>query len=274
MTPPPLSCTVRDCGLLLERAGRAFQCARRHAYDVARAGYLNLLQPQDRRSPDAGDRRAAIEARARLFAQGVGAAIVRAQVDRAAFLVENGAVVADLGSGSGEVLAALAGRVAIIGVGIDLSTAAAEYAARRFPHLTWVVANADRRVPLLDRSVDLVVSIHGRRNPGECARVLARDGHLLVAVPASDDLIELRTLVQGEPVVRERTAAVIAEHDKQFTMIERFEQRERHRLDRVQLGDLLRGTYRGERRARIERLDTIDSLDVTLASDVVLLARR
>ena len=73
------------------------------------------------------------------------------------------AIAVDLGSGSrrdaGPTLAAIA---PISGIGIDLSVAAAEFAARRFPSLTWIVANADRRLPLQDASVDLVLSIHGR----------------------------------------------------------------------------------------------------------------
>ena len=65
-------------------------------------------------------------------------------------------VAADLGCGSGELLGALAAARDICGAGIDLSTAAVERAARRYPALTWVVANADRRLPLLDASVHLV----------------------------------------------------------------------------------------------------------------------
>ena len=85
-------------------------------------------------------------------------------------------------------------------------TAAIERAARHFPDRIWVVANADRRLPLLDRSVDLALSIYGRRNPAEVARVLAAAGYLLVAVPAADDLIELRELVQGRRFERDRAS--------------------------------------------------------------------
>ena len=39
---------------------------------------------------------------------------------------------------------------------------AATYAARRHPSLWWIVANADRRLPVLDASVDLVLSVLDR----------------------------------------------------------------------------------------------------------------
>lgn len=271
----PLACSVRDCGLLLEPRERALVCARGHSFDVARSGYVNLLQPQDRRSPSAGDSKEAVAARASLRAAGVGRAIVDGFVQRAAGLaLGDDPLVVDLGSGSGEALAELAGRRSITGVGIDLSSAAVEHASRRFPALTWVVANADRRLPLLDRSVDLVLSLHGRRNPAECARILATAGFLLIAVPAYDDLLELRAVVQGVGVERHRADALLAEHDPFLTLVERWSEREQHRLDRGALLDLLRGTYRGERASAAERIAALETQEVTLASDFFLFARR
>ena len=273
MSALPLACTVRDCGLPLERRERTLVCARHHSYDIARSGYINLLQPQDRRSPQAGDSKAATEARARLLASGVGRAMLDAFVEQAAAICgHRRATVVDLGSGSGELLAALHDRQPIAGFGIDVSTAAAEHAARRFPSITWVVANADRRLPLLDRSVQLVVSFNARRNPAECARVLAEDGRLLVAIPAPDDLIELRAVVQGNAMVRDRASLLVAEHESLFTVTEHSSISERHLLNRNALIDLLRVSYRGARFSEVESVDTLTSLDITMASDFFQLA--
>jgi 23S rRNA (guanine745-N1)-methyltransferase len=250
-------------------------CARGHAYDIARSGYLNLLQPQDRRSLSAGDSRAAVEARARLLAQHIGQPLVdavSARVVTALGATPAGAVVADLGSGSGELLASVAARAPVDAIGIDLSTAAAEHAARRYPGVTWVVANADRRLPLLDRSVDVLVSVHGRRNPPECARVLTKGGHLIVAVPAADDLTELRAHVQGQAVERERVDALIAAHRDRFGLVDRVMVRDRQRVSAEALRDLLRGTYRGARLSAAGRMATLESLDVTFASEVMVFA--
>jgi 23S rRNA (guanine745-N1)-methyltransferase len=250
-------------------------CDAGHAYDIARSGYVNLLQPQDRRSRVAGDSKAAIEARAALIEAGVGRTLIDALAVRAATLdLGDAPVVVDLGCGSGEALAAFARRPGVTGIGIDLSTTAAERAARRFPDLTWVVANADRRLPLLDGSVDLVVSIHGRRNPGEAARVLAPGRNVLIAVPAADDLIELRELVQGQRIEHDRSDAVLAEHQSRFESIERSVIRETVDLDRAALLHLLQGTYRGARRAAAARVATIAGMSVTMASDVFVLRLR
>jgi 23S rRNA (guanine745-N1)-methyltransferase len=180
----------------------------------------------------------------------------------------------DLGCGSGDALGLLRAHRDTTAIGIDLATAAVDAAARRFPSITWVVANADRRLPLLEASVSLLVSLHARRNPEECRRVLEPGGHLLVAVPAPDDLIELREAVQGARVERDRVAAVIAEHESSFDVVDRSTARERHHVSGEPLRDLLRGTYRGERTSASERVQAMTDLDVTLASDFLVLRRR
>jgi 23S rRNA (guanine745-N1)-methyltransferase len=270
-----LACSVRGCGRPLEKTDRTLVCARGHSYDIARSGYVNLLQPQDRRSLTAGDSAEAVDARVRLLAAGVGRTIVDSLVERAASLdVSTGAPVVDLGAGGGDVLGELAQRRAITAIGIDLSTAAATLAARRFPSVTWIVANADRTLPVVDDCVELVLSVNARRHPDECARVLIRGGYLLVAIPAADDLIELRTLIQGQRVERERAGALIEEHASAFELIEQTTVREQQRLERSQLLDLLRGTYRGRRASVAAHVEALTTLDVTIASELLLFARR
>jgi 23S rRNA (guanine745-N1)-methyltransferase len=278
---PPLACTVRGCGRPLTRDDSRLSCANGHSFDVARSGYVSLLQPQDRRSAAPGDTRDAVAARTRLLAAGIGRGVIDAIVVHTEAGLTTGddgqtdgaLVAADLGCGSGELLGALAAARAVCGVGLDLSTAAAEAAARRYPALTWIVANVDRGVPLLDGSATLVTSLNGRRPVSECARVLKPGGTLIVAVPAPEDLIELRERVQGEGVARNRADAVVAEHASRFELVERFTVRERHRVDGDALRDLLRGTYRGARASVASRVESLDALDVTVASDVVVMKK-
>lgn len=250
-------------------------CGRGHSYDIARNGYINLLQPQDRRSLTAGDARTVVEARARLFAAGVGHSLVEAVRNRFASLqLSDDTAVADLGSGSGDVLATCLADSSATGVGIDLSIAAGRYAAQRFPTLTWVVANADRRLPLIGNHLSFLLSLHGRRNPSECARVLAPNGLLFVAVPATDDLIELRSLIQGKGIERSRVEALLKDHDRWFNPVEQFSSREQHQLSRESLVDLLHSTYRGARTSANERVAQLSTMRVTVASDCVVFRRR
>lgn len=245
-------------------------CPAAHSFDIARAGYVNLLQPQDRKSLDAGDSRESVDARAALIARGVGRGGIDAVASTIAALpFQVPPVVVELGAGSGETLAALMAMREVCAVGIDLSTAAATLAARRVPAATWVVANADRRLPLLDASVDVVLSVHARRNPEECRRILVPGGYLVVAIPAADDLIELREAVQGDAVERDRVDALLADHTALFEVRDRTTVRQTFDLNRDELLQVLRGTYRGERQSSSARVEALTTLRVTFASDVV-----
>jgi len=64
-------CTVRTCHEPLAREERRMVCPRGHSFDVARSGYVNLLQPQERRSKQPGDSDEAVAARRRLHDRGV-----------------------------------------------------------------------------------------------------------------------------------------------------------------------------------------------------------
>jgi SAM-dependent methyltransferase len=270
-----LSCTVRECGQPLTRHGSAYVCTRGHSYDIARSGYINLLQPQDRRAAVAGDARPAVDARAMLERAGVGAALVDALVRRIGELgLPPTAIAVDLGSGTGRALAAIAAAHDVSAVGIDLSVAAATHAARHWPGLTWVVANADRALPLVTASADLVLSLNARRNPLEVARVLKPSGAFLAAVPAPDDLIELRARVQGSGVARDRVAALVAEHEDGFTLDWTCRVTDRRRLEPDLLRALLSATYRGARSSAASRVESLTALDVTLSSDVCLFRPR
>ncbi len=270
----PLACPVRACGRPLERHARVWVCAYGHSFDIAKSGYVNLLQPQDRRSQQPGDSVDAIEARGRLLAAGVGAGAITGVADAIASLpLPERSVIVELGCGSGEMLGRLSARYTGRAVGIDLATAAVARAARTWPAITWVVANADRQLPLLGQSVNLVASVHARRNPRECARVIEPGGWLLIGVPASDDLVELREAVFGQRIKRQRTDSVIGEHAADFSLESHAEYRERLSLDASQLGDLLTGTYRGARNAVRDQRAALDAMTVTLASEILLFRR-
>jgi 23S rRNA (guanine745-N1)-methyltransferase len=272
---PPLACPVRDCAAPLHRDGRVWRCPQGHTFDVARRGYVNLLQPQDRKSSSPGDAKAVVDARARLIRAGIGTAAARAVAALATSRVPSGAaVIVELGSGTGDLLGPLVAGRSWCGIGIDLATAAVDHAARRFPQATWLVANADRRLPLLTASVDIVLSLHARRNPAECARILKPEGQLIVAIPAADDLIELRAAVQGHGIDRDRVPALVAEHGAMFTLEHQTTTRERVRVEPDLLALLLQTTYRGVRSREAARMGALEALDVTLASEVCVFRPR
>jgi 23S rRNA (guanine745-N1)-methyltransferase len=243
-------------------------CARAHSFDVARRGYVNLLLPQDRRSRQPGDSPATVTARLRLAAAGYETPVTEAITSLLALGTGDAAL--DVGCGDGHHLAAIAARFGAAGYGLDISVPAIEAAARLHPELHWLVANADRFLPYADASFQLVASITAQRNPEEFRRVLADEGTLLLVVPAPDDLIEVRELVLGEGVTRDRVDKAIDTFAPLFVLDRHERIRHTAHLDPASVRDAMVGTYRAGRASRHARLATVTDLDVTLSRDVLL----
>ncbi len=259
---------MRGCGRPLRASGGGLACARGHAFDRARRGFVNLLQPQDRRSRQPGDSREAALARRRLCEAGLEAPLHERLLATLTELGVAAPAVLDVGCGEGSALAWLAARRPLVAHGLDLSVEAVDLAARLLPAGTWVVANADRGLPFASGSFDLALSLLARRPAFELARVLRPDGLLLVAVPGPDDLAELRAAVQGEAGARERLEGVVAELAGRFELTRRERLSWRAALERPQLEDLLASSYRGARARERERFAGVERLELTCARDL------
>jgi 23S rRNA (guanine745-N1)-methyltransferase len=231
-----LICPVRGCHRALEREGRRLVCACGHSFDVARSGYINLLQPQERRSKQPGDTAAALAGRRRLHDAGVTAPLLRSIAEILA--ASPGDIVLDAGCGDGYYLGTLAQEAGIDGHGVDISIPAIQAAARRHPGCEWIVANADRLVPYADRSFSIVMSITGRMNAGEFRRVLRPGGRLLAALPAPDDLLELR----GKG--RDRVGRTLQTFARGFQLVHQRRVATTAHLDAAAVQDVLHSIYR------------------------------
>ena len=251
-----LLCPVRDCRLGLIREEKRLVCARGHSFDVARSGYVNLLQPQDRRSEHPGDTADAVAGRRRLHDLGVTEPLLRGIANILAAKPED--IVLDAGCGDGFYLGSLAREIGFDAHGIDISTAAIDAAARRYPACEWIVANADLLLPFDDRSFSLVLSITGRMNPAEFRRVVSNDGRLLIAIPAPGDLLELRG------AGRDRTARTIETFAENFKLIDQRAITTVADLDADAVRDVLHSIYRPMRTKPPEATRVTFSLDLLL----------
>jgi 23S rRNA (guanine745-N1)-methyltransferase len=256
-----LLCPVRGCHLALTRqsgseAGRRLLCPRGHSFDIARSGYINLLQPQERRSKQPGDTTAAVAARRRLHDRGVTGPLLGSLADLAAASPTD--VALDAGCGDGFYLGSLARLTGFDAHGVDISTSAIDAAARRYPECEWIVANADRFVPYADSSFSIVLSITARMNPGEFRRVLRTSGRLIVALPAPDDLVELRG------TGRDRATRTVQTFAHDFTLADRRRVTSVANLDAQAVHDVLLSIYRPMRSRPAEAMRVTFSLDMLL----------
>ncbi|HEX3578680.1 MAG TPA: methyltransferase domain-containing protein [Thermoanaerobaculia bacterium] len=247
-----LLCTVRTCHQPLVREDRRVICARGHSFDIARSGYINLLQPQDRRSKQPGDTAEAVAARRRLHDRGVTEPLRDAISSMVSVKPDD--VVLDAGCGDGFYL----GSLSCDAHGVDISLPAIEAAAKRYPNCEWIVANADRFVPYAGATFNLVMTITARMNSSEFRRVLRDGGRLLAAIPAPDDLVELRG------AGRDRIERTIETFANEFTIADQRRATTTADLDRDGVHDVLLSIYRPRELERVKPMRVTFSLDLLL----------
>ncbi|MFD2766882.1 putative RNA methyltransferase [Micromonospora eburnea] len=212
---------------------RALRCPRRHSFDIARQGYVNLLAGH---APHTGDSTEMVAARADFLAAGhydtVAAALAATAAEAVAGVragtgaaSERGGhsaaraaypLVVDAGAGTGWYLAAvLAALPDAVGLALDVAKPALRRAARAHPRAAAALADTWRRLPLADHSAALLLNVFAPRNGPEFHRVLDPAGALLVVTPAVDHLAELvdaLDLLRVDPAKADRVAGSLGAH--------------------------------------------------------------
>lgn len=268
-----LRCTVRNCSHTLVSSTNGLRCPAGHHFDQAKEGYWNLTQPQDKKSSNPGDNREAVLARHRWLARGHAAGLIEALRP---WILDVGPFrrALDLGCGDGSFGPPLFQDQATDFCGIDLSKHAIKLAASRagnaWPAATWVLANADRGLPVADSSIDCIVSLFGRRPVSEISRVLDPSGTCIVAVPGEEDLIELREQVQKEGKRRSRIDAVIEQMETHgLECTDQRQWRSQIEIGPDEIADALAMTYRARRRSEQRLVASIEATKLTLSADLM-----
>jgi 23S rRNA (guanine745-N1)-methyltransferase len=272
-----LRCPVCGDPLAETTAGtaRALRCPRRHSFDVARQGYVNLLAG---RAPHTGDSAGMVAARADFLAAGHYDTVAAALAATARQLVPAPAptgpgdgtgpagtgdgtgpagtgdgtgpagssgvdaypLVVDAGAGTGHYLAAvLAALPEAAGLALDVAKPALRRAARAHPRAAAALADTWQRLPLADRSATVLLNVFAPRNGPEFHRVLDPAGALLVVTPDADHLTELvgaLDLLRVDPTKADRVAESLGTH---FTEESATAHRAGLRLTRAEVSTLV-----------------------------------
>ncbi len=214
--------TVSDDGKSLICAGgaRGNKTPRRHCFDFASGGYVNLAPPSQSLS---GDSREAVVSRTRFLEAGYYDPI-RDAVCEALSTYSRGGLAVDAGCGEGYYTAAAAKHTGAI-LGLDLSKFGVDTAAKRarrqgLTNTLFTVAGI-YSIPLRDGCADAVISMFAPCAEEEFSRILGADGILIAVGAGEDHLYGLKRAVYDE--VYKNTDR--ADMPKSLALVERKELR-------------------------------------------------
>lgn len=282
-TRPPLLCPV--CGGLLSEDERALVCGAGHSYDIAAAGYCNLLRPGKMRNRSAGDDREMVAARTRFLSAGYYEPILERMNGIIRGLDIADGVLIDAGCGEGYYTNGIAKENGGLHVlGIDASKHAVSAAARGAKRMgisdrVRLIAASSAAMPVPDGCAELVLSVFSPCFYGEFARVTRAGGHLLAVSAGRDHLYELKEALYGVGSVRPNVpiahAALAGPHGYDFVCGETLTYKTTV-SGKEEVGALFSMTpYKWK--TSVEGADAVSALDaltVTVSMDFSLLVKK
>ncbi len=252
-----LCCPI--CGGKLVREEKSYRCEKRHSFDRARQGYVNLLPVQQKHSLNPGDTKEMLSARRRFLDSGhyhpicqdVADCILRYQRREHPLL-------ADIGCGEGYYTAAFERLCGVNGIGADIAKDGVRMACQRSKTILWLVATASR-LPFREESVDVLTAMFSLLLPEEYERVLKPGGCVIEVTVGSDHLRELKEIIYDEVFEQHKHPVSV---EGALVETECTEHRYRMTLPHRELQDLLLMTphfwrIRQERRRQLEETEQL-----------------
>ena len=191
------------CSEPLEADGRTLKCKNNHCFDVAKQGYVNLLQSQKSSKKRHGDDSLMVKARQEFLDAGYYGFLREKVIEMLLKYSCPDMTAADLGCGECYYTAEIYRVLKEQGInceicGIDISRQALIYGAKRCGQLHLAVAST-AELPLGDKSCDAVVSIFAPCSENEVHRVLKDGGVWIKAFPLERHLMGLKAAIYDEP---------------------------------------------------------------------------
>lgn len=197
-------CSV--CGEKLEINGNTYSCAKKHCFDKAKSGYVNLMQSKHIGKAIHGDNKLMVQARRNFLDKGYYSPLCNALCETAVKYF-SGKALLDAGCGEGYYTSAIIDRfdkekIAAEVCGVDISKAAVEYTAKRCKSGEFAVASVFH-LPVADSSCDMLVTLFAPYCGEEYSRVLRKGGIMIMAIPSADHLWELKQAIYDTPYKNE-----------------------------------------------------------------------
>lgn len=219
-----ITCPI--CYEPLESIARTLKCKAGHSFDIAREGYVNLLNANS--GKQRGDSKQMVQARHSFLEAGYYQPLSDRLNALAGQLLshKNGHhCVVDAGCGTGYYLNRMMhflGHRAIssAGIGFDLSKSAVHKAAMQNKQVRWFVADSKQRLLLPDNSASLLLNIFAPRNLPEFERILQPCGAILCVIPSETHLAALRSQLKVMGIEADKESRTVQQFAERFTHVD------------------------------------------------------
>lgn len=178
------------CKEILKKEEHQYRCHQGHCFDIAKRGYVNLVLGAHKIS---GDDKNMVKARTNFLSHGY----YQPLCDRLLCIMKelHGKVIVDAGCGEGYYTNQIKRQIKDIQLyGFDLSKYAIDEACKAKMDIIYGVCSI-AHLPLLDASVDSILSVFAPIDLDENLRVLTKDGYFLKVGPSPKHLLQLKELL-------------------------------------------------------------------------------
>ena len=201
-----LQCTICHSEMTVMDS-KSLVCEKGHSFDLAKQGYVNMLQKQVSTMYD----HTLFDARKRIIHDYKFYDKVHQKVSKILEkeLQESG-LVFDAGSGEGTHLNAIFNQLdkdSIHGIGLDISKDGIVMAAKNYSDQNWLVGDLTQ-TPFKEHSLDIILSFLSPANYSEFKRIMKPNGLLIKIIPGSHYLKEIREHLSDEDKEYENTDTV------------------------------------------------------------------
>lgn len=194
------------CQKSLFRLDSTIKCENGHCFDLAKSGYINLLNPGKKNNAKAGDGKDMIRARTQFFSTGAYSKIRDTLCSIVSSLAPS--VIVDAGCGEGYYTSRLADdNKSSLVYGFDMSKFGTEHASKiskskQITNTLYAVSNIFD-MPLEGGCADIIVNMFAPVASEEFYRVLRNGGYLIIGVAGKSHLEGLKRALYDEIYLNE-----------------------------------------------------------------------
>ncbi len=191
--PEILKCPI--CGADISRVGGSLVCGKKHTFDIAKSGYVNL----NVNGTAAGDSKEMVRARSSFLDGGYYSPFAEKLVETVNGFPHD--VLLDAGCGEGYYSVRIAKETGGTLYGFDLSRAAVEKAAKRASSQDVAASffvGGIFDLPVKDGGVDVVLNLFAPCAREEFLRILKPHGHLIMGIAGEKHLLGLKSALYSE----------------------------------------------------------------------------